>query len=84
MSRRRLDPPPPDEDWDEDDEDDDEDVPDEEDVEYFVDPDEEVVSTSVPKSAQLSHNWSSAPSTFAVVSDPRSAPHISHCGIVIR
>ena len=79
MSRRRLDPPPPDED--DEDEDEDDDVPDEEDVEYFVDPDEELVSTSVPKSTQLSQSWSSAPSTFAVVSDPRSAPHISHCGI---
>ena len=59
------------------------DDPDEEDVEYFVDELEleESVRTSVPKPLQFPHNWSSAPSTFVVVSDAFSAPHISHWGI---
>jgi hypothetical protein len=48
-------------------------------VEYFV----EVVLdswvwTSVPKSTQLSHTSSSAPSTLMVLGDDVSAPHISH------
>jgi hypothetical protein len=52
------------------------------DVEYFVELElPESVRTSVPKSVQLSQSWSSAPSTFVVVSDAFSAPHISHCGI---
>ncbi|GAA0218222.1 hypothetical protein GCM10009000_036400 [Halobacterium noricense] len=80
MSRRR-----PDDDDDEDDDEElaesDEDDEDEE-VEYFVDVEEELsVRTSVPKSEQSEHSSSSAPSTFVVVSDAFSAPHISHWGI---
>ena len=64
---------------------DDEDDEDDEDVEYFVDPElEDSVRTSVPKPLQSSHNCSSAPSTFVVVSDDRSAPHISHWGMTRR
>jgi hypothetical protein len=82
MSRRRREPPeddPPD--VDEDDDEDDED----DEVEYFVE-DEllDSVRTSVPKSVQLSQSSSSAPSTFVVVSDELSAPHISHWGIPVR
>jgi hypothetical protein len=74
--RRRLEPPELDPDPDEDDE------LDEEDVEYFVDVlDSDSVRTSVPKSVQLSQSSSSAPSTFVVVSDDFSAPHISHWGM---
>ena len=81
MSRRRLEPPdddPPDVDEDEEDDEEDE-------VEYFVE-DEllDSVRTSVPKSVQLSQSSSSAPSTFVVVSDELSAPHISHWGILDR
>jgi hypothetical protein len=83
MSRRR-DPPPDDvEPSDEDDpEDDDED---DDEVEYFVE-DEllDSVRTSVPKSEHSSQSSSSAPSTFVVVSDELSAPHISHWGIPVR
>jgi len=58
--------------------DEDEDDPDE-DVEYLVDVElVSCVSTSVPKSAQLSQTSNSAPSTFTVLGDPVSAPHISH------
>lgn len=84
MSRRRVLPP-------EDDEDELLDESDdwfafEEDVEYFVDVLElwESVRTSVPKLLQLSQSCSSAPSTFVVVSDGFSAPHISHWGIASR
>jgi hypothetical protein len=79
MSRRRD---PPD---DGDEAADDEDEDDEDDVEYFVE-DEllDSVRTSVPKSVQLSQSSSSAPSTFVVVSDELSAPHISHWGISVR
>lgn len=83
MSRRRED----DEEDDEEELDDPEDPPDEEedddeDVEYFVLVEELWVSrTSVPKSVQSSHSSSSAPSTFVVVSEGLSAPHISHWGI---
>jgi len=63
----------------------DEDDEDDEDVEYFVDPElEDSVRTSVPNPLQSSHNCSSAPSTFVVVSDGRSAPHISHWGMPRR
>ena len=57
----------------------------EDEVEYFVE-DEllDSVRTSVPKSVQLSQSSSSAPSTFVVVSDELSAPHISHWGIPVR
>jgi hypothetical protein len=82
ISRRRREPPldelvPPEDEDDEDDEDDE--------VEYFVE-DEllDSVRTSVPKSVQLSQSSSSAPSTFVVVSDELSAPHISHWGIPVR
>jgi hypothetical protein len=90
MSRR---PPPPelppleppveplDRDPEDDDEDDDEDELDPEEllVEYFVDVLELLsVLTSVPKSTQLSHTSSSAPSTFTVFGEDVSAPHISH------
>jgi len=53
---------------------------DEEDVEYFVEVDDESPPwlTSVPKSAQLSQTCSSAPSTFTVWGVAVSAPHISH------
>jgi hypothetical protein len=86
MSRRRcLDDPPPELPGDPDelpDPEDPDDVPDDEEVEYFVDPDEEdSVRTSVPNCLQSSHSCSSAPSTFVVVSEARSAPHISHWGI---
>jgi hypothetical protein len=48
-------------------------------VEYFVDDEElDSVRTSVPNSLQSSHSCSSAPSTFTVVSDGCSLPHISH------
>jgi hypothetical protein len=87
MSRRRVEPPvelDPLE-VDEDDEDDDEDDEDEDDVEYFVEDElPESVRTSVPKSVQSSQSCSSAPSTFVVVSDGLSAPHISHWGIPTR
>jgi hypothetical protein len=54
-------------------------------VEYLLDPDdEESVFTSVPKSVHSSQSSSSAPSTFVVVSDDPSAPHISHCAIPPR
>jgi hypothetical protein len=60
-------------------------VPDELDVEYFVDWEElDSVRTSVPNSLQSSHSSSSAPSTFTVVSDGCSLPHISHWGISPR
>jgi hypothetical protein len=81
MSRRRRVEPPEASD---EDEDDDEEA-DDEDVEYFVDPVlEDSVRTSVPNSVQSSHNCSSAPSTFVVVSDDLSAPHISHWGMQRR
>jgi hypothetical protein len=54
-------------------------------VEYLLDPDDEdSVLTSVPKSVHSSQSSSSAPSTFVVVSDDPSAPHISHCAIPPR
>jgi hypothetical protein len=80
--RRRVEPPDEDEDDDDEDEDDDDEDEDEEDVEYFVDPEfDDSVRTSVPNWVQSSHSWSSAPSTFVVVSEARSAPHISHWGM---
>ena len=81
MSRRR-DPSDEDEDDDPPDEAEAEDPSDDE-VEYFVDPEDDVVRTSVPNSVQSSQSSSSAPSTFAVVSDDCSAPHISHCDIEV-
>src|SRR6056297_451070 len=78
MSRRRRDVPP----VEPPDEDDPEDFEPDEEVEYLVEADEEdCVRTSVPNSLQSSQSSSSAPSTFVVVSDARSAPHISHCGM---
>jgi len=48
-------------------------------VEYFVEVVlEDSCLTSVPKSEQLSHTSSSAPSTFTVFGADVSAPHISH------
>jgi hypothetical protein len=49
-------------------------------VEYFVEVllPESWVRTSVPKSVQFSQTSSSAPSTFTVLGDDVSAPHISH------
>jgi hypothetical protein len=78
MSRRR--PPPLDDDDDELDvlPDDELDDPLEE-VEYFVDVDEESsVLTSVPKSVHSSQTSSSAPSIFTRLGDETSLPHISH------
>jgi hypothetical protein len=78
MSRRR--PPPLDDEDEELDEllDDDPDDP-LDDVEYFVDVDEESsVLTSVPKSVHSSHTSSSAPSIFTRLGDETSLPHISH------
>jgi hypothetical protein len=76
MSRRRRFDDPPDGD------EDDDDVPEDELVEYFVDPDEDdSVRTSVPKSLHSSQRSSLAPSTLTVVSDDLEAPHISHWGI---
>lgn len=81
MSRRRRWPPdddPPDDEDEDDDEDDRLAFPDE-DVEYFVDDeDDDWVRTSVPNPLQSPQSWSSAPSTFVVVSEDFSAPHISH------
>jgi len=52
------------------------------DVEYLLDPvDEGSVFTSVPNSLHSSQSSNSAPSTFVVVSDDCSAPHISHWAI---
>jgi hypothetical protein len=76
--RRRVEEDPPESPDDEDE------LPDpdpDEEVEYFVEVDEEVVVTSVPNSVQSSQSSNSAPSTFVVVSEARSAPHISHCGM---
>jgi hypothetical protein len=49
-------------------------------VEYLVEVllPESWVRTSVPKSVQFSQTSSSAPSTFTVLGDDVSAPHISH------
>jgi hypothetical protein len=48
-------------------------------VEYFVEVlDDCSVATSVPKSVQLLHTSSWAPSTLIVVGDEVVAPHISH------
>jgi hypothetical protein len=88
MSRRRREEldefpdPDPVPDPDDPDDADDPDVPDEDDVEYLLDPEEDdSVRTSVPNCLLSSHSCSSAPSTFVVVSEARSAPHISHWGI---
>jgi len=76
MSRRR--PPPPELDEDELDEDDPLDPLD--DVEYFVDVDEEESSvfSSVPKSVHSSQTSSSAPSILTRLGEETSLPHISH------
>ena len=59
--------------------DDPEDPPEDDEVEYFVlVEDDSVCRTSVPNSVQSSHSSNSAPSTFVVVSEGLSAPHISH------
>jgi hypothetical protein len=76
MSRRRLEPPeepdpPEDEELDP--------LDDDEEVEYFVDPPEDdSVRISVPKEVHSSQTSISAPSTFTVVGDATSVPHISH------
>jgi hypothetical protein len=75
MSRRRLEEPPDDDEADEPDEPD----PDDEEVEYFVEvDDEDSWRTSVPKSAQSPHTSSSAPSIFTVFGSATFVPHISH------
>src|SRR6056297_592800 len=52
-------------------------------VEYLLVLEEDSwVSTVVPNPWQFSQSSSSAPSTFVVVSDVSSAPHISHWGIL--
>jgi hypothetical protein len=77
MSRRRWEDPP------ELDEEDDpleelDDDPDDE-VEYFVEADEEdCCLTSVPKSVHSSQTSSSAPSTLTRLGELVSLPHISH------
>jgi len=82
MSRRRVEPPDPDEPLEPDEEDDPEDFPVLELVEYLLPPEPVDSSrTSVPKSVHELHSSSSAPSTFVVVSEACSAPHISHWGI---
>src|SRR6056297_200732 len=81
MSRRRVEPPedPPEPDEPDDEE---EDFPVLELVEYLLPPEPVDSSrTSVPKSVHELHSSSSAPSTFVVVSEVWSAPHISHWGI---
>jgi len=81
MSRRRREPllPPPEDPLDEESLDG---VPELELVEYLLPLVLDGSSrTSVPKSAQELHSSSSAPSTFVVVSEACSAPHISHCGM---
>jgi hypothetical protein len=76
MSRRR----PPPEELDEDGEDDPlEPLDSLEEVEYFVDVDEESsVLSSVPKSVHSSQTSSSAPSILTRLGDETSVPHISH------
>jgi len=55
------------------------DEPSDDDVEYFVEADDEVsCRTSVPNSAQSPHTSSSAPSTFTVFGSATVVPHISH------
>jgi hypothetical protein len=79
MSRRRRLEPPPEPPDPEPEVPDPDPVPPELDVEYFADAEElDSVRTSVPNSLQSSHSWSSAPSTFTVVRDGCSLPHISH------
>ncbi|GGM66803.1 hypothetical protein GCM10009017_16140 [Halarchaeum rubridurum] len=72
--RRRFEPPdelPP--------EPDDPEDPPEDDVEYFVEvEDDDSVFTSVPNSVQSLQTSSSAPSTLMVLGFAVSAPHISH------
>jgi hypothetical protein len=78
MSRRRLVLDPPE---DELDEDEDEELPDPlEDVEYFVEVEDELswVLTSVPKSVHSSQTSSSAPSILTRLGEATSFPHISH------
>jgi hypothetical protein len=78
MSRRRRFDEPSDEDED----DEEEAFPDDEEVEYLLDAEEDdSVRTSVPKSLHSSQRSSLAPSTLTVVSDDLEAPHISHWGI---
>jgi hypothetical protein len=78
MSRRR--PPPPAEDDDPDELLDEEELDDPlDDVEYFVEVDDESsVLTSVPKSVHSSQTSSSAPSIFTRLGEETSLPHISH------
>jgi hypothetical protein len=78
MSRRRREDPPAEDD-------DSELLPLEEDdeVEYFVElEDEDSWRTSVPKSAQSPHTSSSAPSIFTVFGSATVVPHISHWTIL--
>jgi len=79
MSRGRVELPDEPPDPDAEDEDEDDAVPELELVEYLL-PAELLGSsrTSVPKSVQELHSSNSAPSTFVVVSEACSAPHISH------
>lgn len=78
MSRRRLDPPL-DELAELDFDDDDELFPLDE-VEYFVEVEDEesFVFSSVPKSVHSSQTSSSAPSIFTRLGEETSVPHISH------
>lgn len=85
MSRRRRDPDELDDPDDPDEPLEDEDVPLDDDVEYLlVDPDDDCWRTSVPKSLQSLQTSISAPSTFTVVIEDTSFPHISHCDIPLR
>jgi len=76
MSRRR----PPPEELDEDDVDDEDELDPLEEVEYFVDVDDEESSvlSSVPKSVHSSQTSSSAPSILTRLGEETSVPHISH------
>jgi hypothetical protein len=78
MSRRRLEPLFAEPDDDEFDEEDELDPLDE--VEYFVEVDDEESSvlSSVPKSVHSSQTSSSAPSILTRLGDETSVPHISH------
>ncbi len=76
MSRRREEPP--DDELDGEEEEDDPLDP-LDDVEYFVDADDDSwVFTSVPKSVHSSQTSSSAPSILTRLGDETSFPHISH------
>jgi len=78
MSRRR--PEPPLDELDEDALDDEDELDPLEEVEYFVevDDDESSVLSSVPNSVHSSQTSSSAPSILTRLGDETSVPHISH------